>query len=365
MEKIIEQAEALGLAHCLPKFEELIKTLKVFFDNPVGNALKYSLALENLPDMGNWDNTSEFKHKYGTDTVDDFYGNGNSGKEFYGKINEKACPCKSLHRCVLDSDIIRVGDGVDIGWAEKEKLENALFNLCPWRKGPFNFFGIQVDSEWQSWIKWNRFINKISPLKGKRILDIGSSNGYYMFRMAGHDPFMVLGLEPQHTFYYQYLAAQKYLKLQNVFCLPIPFEKLPDTNGYFDIVFCMGVLYHRRSPLDMLIKIHENMAKGGELVVENLVILSDEDICLFPESRYAKMRNVFFIPSLKVMTSWLKRSGFSNIKCIDISRTNSFEQRKTPWIQTESLRDFLDPENHEKTVEGYPAPVRAIFTASF
>ncbi len=324
MEEIIKKAEKLGLGHCLPEFKNLIETKKVFFDHPLGNALKYSLALERLPDIS---------------------------------IRFFLSP-------ELDRDIITVGDKYHIDPHSKKDMEKALFNLCPWRKGPFNIFGIQIDSEWKSWIKWKRFIDNISPLKNKRILDIGSSNGYYMFRMAFHDPFMVLGLEPQHTFYYQYLALQKYLNLKNVFCLPITFDELPPTGRYFDTIFCMGILYHRRSPLDMLIKIHELMVKGGELIVENLVISSDEDICLFPESRYAKMRNVFFIPSLKAMESWLKRSGFTNIECIDISVTNSFEQRKTAWIQTESLKDFLDPANNEKTVEGYPAPVRAIFKAN-
>ncbi len=343
MEKIIEQAKELGLGHCLSELKNLIKVKKIFFDNPSGNALKYSLALKALADIGISD--TELK---------------NSTK---AEIRENT-KADLLSLSDLDQDIITVGGEADLNDQEKRNLRHALLNLCPWRKGPFSIFGIQIDSEWQSWIKWNRFIDKISPLKSKRILDIGSSNGYYMFRMAAQKPFMVLGLEPQHTFYYQYLALQNYLNLKNVFCLPIPFHQLPHMGGYFDMIFCMGVLYHRRSPLDMLTKIHESMTEGGELIVENLVLSSHEDICLFPESRYAKMRNIFFIPSLKVLKSWLQRTGFTNIKCIDISGTSSFEQRKTSWIQTESLKDFLDPENNHKTVEGYPAPVRAIFTAN-
>ncbi len=343
MEKIIEQAERLGIKHFLPGLKKIIESKKMFFNHPSGNAEKYSLALKNLPDINL--SKSVFKTNYKS--------------RHYGTARV-FCP----HLSDLDHDTVLVGDESALNLQEKDLLRNALFNLCPWRKGPFNVFGIQIDSEWRSWIKWNRFIDKISPLRNRKILDIGSSNGYYMFRMAARDPFMVLGLEPQHTFYYQYLALQKYLNLENVFCLPVTFDQLPSMERYFDTVFCMGILYHRRSPIDMLIKIHEDMVQGGELIVENLVILSNEDICLFPESRYAKMRNVFFIPSVKAMESWLKRSGFTNIKCIDISSTNSFEQRKTPWIQTESLKDFLDPKDNEKTVEGYPAPVRAVFKAN-
>ncbi|MCK5100196.1 MAG: tRNA 5-methoxyuridine(34)/uridine 5-oxyacetic acid(34) synthase CmoB, partial [Desulfobacteraceae bacterium] len=186
----------------------------------------------------------------------------------------------------------------------------------------------------------------------------------YMFRLAALNPLMVLGVEPQHSFYYQYLALQKYLNLENVFCLPIKFETLPCMQGYFDTVFCMGILYHRKSPVEMLQAMHKLMRKDGNLIVENLVLESKQGLCLFPESRYAKMRNVFFIPDLKCMESWLARAGFSNIKCVDVSKTTIEEQRQTDWIQTESLIDFFDPEDHNKTIEGYPAPVRAIFTAS-
>ena len=343
MEKIIEQAERLEIEHCLPELKKLIDSKKIFFNHPSGNAKKYSLALRTLPDIKM--------------TKSGF--NNTSGTRSHDAAGSFCSPLSNL-----DQDTVFVGDKSALDFREEQILRDGLFNLCPWRKGPFNVFGIQIDSEWQSWIKWNRFINKISPLRNRKILDIGSSNGYYMFRMAAHEPFMVLGLEPQHTFYYQYLALQKYLNLDNVFCLPVTFDQLPPMSRYFDTVFCMGVLYHRRSPIDMLIKIHENMVQKGELIVENLVISSHDDICLFPESRYAKMRNVFFIPSLKAMESWLKRSGFTNIECIDISATSSFEQRKTPWIQTESLKDFLDPKDNEKTVEGYPAPVRAVFKAT-
>jgi tRNA (mo5U34)-methyltransferase len=294
---------------------------RVLFETPKGNILKYATALKALPEV---------------------------------------IPSS----CDLASHAVGGGDAGDITLSQRADMESALYKMCPWRKGPFDLFGISIDTEWQSFIKWDRFIPHIAPLHRKRILDIGSSNGYYMFRMAAFEPSLVVGLEPQHTFYFQYLALQKYLKLPRVANLPFTFDEFPVAGHYFDTIFCMGVLYHRKSPLEMLKKIHDSLKKGGELVLENLIINSTEDLCLFPEDRYAKMRNVFFIPSVKAMTSWLKRTGFNNIRCVDVSPTTPGEQRKTPWIQTESLDDFLDPADPQKTVEGYPAPVRAIFIAN-
>ena len=133
--------------------------------------------------------------------------------------------------------------------------------------------------------------------------------------------------------------------------------------GYFDTVFCMGILYHRISPVETLRQIRSMMAKGGELVVETLVMEGDEDTALFPQDRYAKMRNVFFIPTVPCLANWLSRAGFTNIRCLDTSPTTLAEQRKTDWVATESLADFLDPEDPEKTVEGYQAPVRSVLVA--
>ncbi|MCA1784907.1 MAG: tRNA 5-methoxyuridine(34)/uridine 5-oxyacetic acid(34) synthase CmoB, partial [Desulfobacteraceae bacterium] len=191
----------------------------------------------------------------------------------------------------------------------------------------------------------------------------GASNGYYMFRMAARNPGLVLGLEPQSAFFCQYLAVQKYVNQKNVACLPATYEEMPKLISCFDLVCCMGILYHRRSPVDMLKEIHDCLKPSGTLVLENLVIRGRGHLCLFPEDRYAKMRNVYFIPDLSVMESWLLRAGFMDIQCVDVSPTTLTEQRKTEWIQTESLADFLDPRDPSKTVEGYPAPVRALFMA--
>lgn len=321
MEKLLQQSHRLKIDHYYKEFESLIKEKRIFLDQSRGNSLKFKKVLESIP-------------------------------QFLPSFID------------LEGRTVTIGDPSDLTSKEHLLLRDKLEQLCPWRKGPFNLFGIKIDSEWQSWIKWERLENHIGNLNGRRILDIGSSNGYYMFKMAACNPLMVLGLEPQSSFYFQYLTLQKFLNQDKVFCLPIPHDQLPKMNKYFDTVFCMVVLYHRKSPVQMLKDICDSMRSGGELILENLIIDSRQNLCLFPRDRYAKMRNVFFIPDLLSMESWLLRAGFTNIRCVDVTKTSFFEQRKTQWIQTESLKDFLDPDNPDKTVEGYPAPVRAIFIAT-
>ena len=259
---------------------------------------------------------------------------------------------------------IRIGTASDLNPSQMAGLHAALRQLKPWRKGPFEIFGIQIDSEWDSAIKWNRLAGHLGSLAGKRVLDIGSSSGYYMFRLAARQPALILGIEPYLTFYSQFLALSRYLTFPQIHCLPIKLEEMPPMRRCFDAVMCMGILYHRRSPLDTLLQIHGLMAPGGQLVLETLVLEGDGEMALFPEKRYAKMNNIFFIPTVVCLTHWLTRSGFDCIQCVDVSRTTSKEQRKTDWVDTESLADFLDPDDPEKTVEGYPAPVRAMFLAT-
>jgi tRNA (mo5U34)-methyltransferase len=320
MEKFLEHIEKFKLRHCHAEFEALIHAKREFLNQAKGNLLKFRQVFEKIQD------------------------HVPSGVD-------------------LKNRVVTIGTPEDLSLEESKQLYQGLDQLCPWRKGPFEFFGIRIDSEWQSWMKWERLLPHIKNLKGRRIMDIGSSNGYYMFRAAAHAPLMIMGLEPQSYFYFQYLVIQKFLNQDNVFCLPIPHDEWPKTARYFDTVFCMGVLYHRPSPVEMLRSIHESMKKGGELVLENLVLETRQNRCLFPEDRYAKMRNVYFIPDLLAMESWLSRAGFKNIRCVDVTRTSPAEQRKTRWIQTESLKNFLDPQDPDKTVEGYPGPVRAIFLA--
>ncbi|MCP4020351.1 MAG: tRNA 5-methoxyuridine(34)/uridine 5-oxyacetic acid(34) synthase CmoB [Desulfobacteraceae bacterium] len=321
MEKLIEKYEELGLQQWYKTLEKIIREKRDFLNHTKGNFLRFQGVIKKIP-------------KFLPSHID------------------------------LDTDKIQIGRPQDLSEHEANLLHENLTLLCPWRKGPFNFFGIDVDTEWLSSMKWERLKGHISSLEGKRILDIGSSNGYYMFRMAAQNPRMVLGLEPQSSFYCQYLALQKFLNLDSIFCLPIPFGELPLMKKYFDSIFCMGILYHRRSPMDMLKTTCDLLKEGGQIIVENLVIDSRENQCLFPKDRYAKMRNVFFIPDISAMESWLTRAGFTNVRCVDVTRTTSKEQRKTKWIQTETLTDFLDPDDPSKTIEGYPAPVRGIFVAN-
>jgi len=84
---------------------------------------------------------------------------------------------------------------------------------------------------------------------------------------------------------------------------------------------------------------------------------------LHPGERYAQMRNVFAIPGLPLLERWLRDAGFVEARIVDVTATSTQEQRATDWMRFLSLADFLDPDYATRTVEGYPAPVRAVAIA--
>ena len=258
---------------------------------------------------------------------------------------------------------VLVGKKSDISDGEYKRIENLLKKFKPWRKGPYHIHGLHIDTEWRSDFKWDRLIPHISDLKDRYILDIGCGSGYHLWRMRGAGAKFVVGVDPTQLFLMQFNAVQHFIKDPAVNLLPLGVEHLPELKA-FDTVFAMGVLYHRRSPIDFLYQLKAQLVKGGELVLETLVVDGDENTVLVPGERYAKMRNVWFLPSCDAMCAWLERCGFKNVRVVNTDVTDVLEQRKTEWIDTESLQDFLDPDDSSKTIEGYPAPKRAIFIAN-
>ncbi len=258
---------------------------------------------------------------------------------------------------------VTVGTGDQLTPGEQEKLKNLLGILKPWRKGPFHIHGIHIDTEWRSDWKWDRVLPHLSPLKYRTILDVGCGSGYHMWRMLGEGAERVVGIDPSSLFLCQFEAVKRLIGEDlPVHLLPLGIEQLPPLDA-FDTVFSMGVLYHRRSPIDHLLQLKDQLKNNGELVLETLVVDGDENTCLVPADRYGKMNNVWYLPSVPALIRWLEKCDFVDVRCVNVDVTSLAEQRTTEWMPNESLVDYLDPQDITRTVEGYQAPKRATIIA--
>ena len=258
---------------------------------------------------------------------------------------------------------VSISNNDPLATGELKKLESLLRIFSPWRKGPFNVHGITIDTEWRSDWKWERLREHITPLTNRTVLDVGCGSGYHLWRMLGDGAKYTVGIDPSTLFLFQFEAIRQLANSdQRAHLLPLGIEQLPKLKA-FDTVFSMGVLYHRKSPIDHLQQLKDQLRDGGELVLETLVIDGDENQVLVPLGRYGKMNNVWFLPSAAALILWLEKLGFEDVRCVDSCITTTDEQRKTSWMDYESLTDFLDPNDPSKTIEGRPAPKRAVIIA--
>ena len=275
----------------------------------------------------------------------------------------ESLPDISVHHSDFNAGVT-IGHTADITSKELDQLQQSLMGLHPWRKGPFELFGMAIDTEWRSDWKWERILPHLQSLQNRLILDVGCGNGYHCWRMLGAGASRVIGIDPSAKFIFQFNAIKKYAGAElPIDVLPLGIEHMPAKMAAFDTVFSMGILYHRRSPMDHLRELRELLRPGGQLVLETLVIDGPEGQVLVPEGRYGKMPNVWFLPSPDTLVSWMRKQGFVNPRVVDISATSIQEQRSTEWMTYDSLVDFLDPEDINKTAEGHPAPIRAVVVA--
>lgn len=247
--------------------------------------------------------------------------------------------------------------------ADDAESTELLLQLAPWRKGPFDIRGVLIDAEWRSNLKWDRIRNRIAPLQDRAVLDVGCGNGYYALQMFESGARAVIGIDPTLLYVMQFLAVTIDRPGIPVHVLPLRLQELPDSRRVFDTTFSMGVLYHQRAPINHLRQLKSTLRQGGQLVLETISIPGAESYACTPGDRYARMRNVWLLPTLAELTTWMSRCGYRDIEVVDESITTTGEQRSTRWMTFESLAEALDPDDPTRTIEGWPAPRRVVVTA--
>lgn len=252
-----------------------------------------------------------------------------------------------------------LGDSVNLSTNSQAKDEILAIakELKPWRKGPFKIDDLFIDTEWQSFIKFNilkPFMNEISQ---KCVADIGCNNGYYMFKMLEFNPAKLIGFDPSIKYRLQFELINALAKTPIKYEL-LGVEDLPNYGLKFDVIFCLGVIYHRSDPIKMLKDLKAGLNKNGVVFLDTMYIEDEREIALVPNKTYSKIPNIYFVPSISALKNWCERAGFKEFEVLATKKTDENEQRKTEWIDSFSLENFLDPKDKNLTIEGYEAPKR-------
>ncbi|MBK2001140.1 tRNA 5-methoxyuridine(34)/uridine 5-oxyacetic acid(34) synthase CmoB [Campylobacter sp. 2018MI35] len=240
---------------------------------------------------------------------------------------------------------------------QKDEILELAKELKPWRKGPFQINDLFIDAEWKSYIKFNILKPFMNEISGKTVADIGCNNGYYMFKMLEFNPALLVGFDPSIKYRLQFELINALAKTSIKYEL-LGVEDLPNYPLKFDMIFCLGVIYHRSDPIKMLKELKSGLNKNGVVFLDTMYIEDEREIALVPNKTYSKIPNIYFIPSISALKNWCERAGFKDFQILSTKKTDENEQRKTEWIDSYSLNNFLDPNNKNLTVEGYEAPKR-------
>ena len=247
--------------------------------------------------------------------------------------------------------------------ADTTHLRSICKALIPWRIGPYQLGGVAIDAEWRSHIKWERIAPILGPVANQRVGDIGASNGYFLFKLSQNNPEVALGFDPIDRCWLQFSVLQHLIRDPRVGFVPTGIMTLDAFPEFFDLLLCMGVIYHQRDPFLACKRLFHSIRRGGRVVLESLTIPESGSKLLIPKERYAKMRNAWAIPTAEALESLLLRAGFVATEIHRFGPITTTEQRRTEWAPYESLADFLDPLDPSRTIEGYPAPHSAAVVA--
>lgn len=195
----------------------------------------------------------------------------------------------------------------------KDEILAIAKELKPWRKGPFKIDDLFIDTEWQSFIKFNilkPFMNEISQ---KCVADIGCNNGYYMFKMLEFNPAKLIGFDPSIKYRLQFELINALAKTPIKYDL-LGVEDLPNYGLKFDVIFCLGVIYHRSDPIKMLKDLKAGLNKNGVVFLDTMYIEDEREIALVPNKTYSKIPNIYFVPSINALKTGAKEQDLKNLK---------------------------------------------------
>jgi len=173
-------------------------------------------------------------------------------------------------------------------------------------------------------------------LSGKKVIDVGAWDGFFSFEAERRNAKSVLAVDTvmwkehptfnvqknrkvMHTGKKGFNFAHKILK-SKVNSEEIEVMDLRTTNsiyGKFDLVLCLGILYHMEDPLGMCKVMYDICKKGGLLILETHIDMNKIDypvMAFYPGKECNNDAGTWWGPNARCVEAMLKVAGFSEVQ---------------------------------------------------
>lgn len=152
-----------------------------------------------------------------------------------------------------------------------------------------------------------------ADLSGKRVLDIGSADGFYTLEFARRGATEVVAIDPWKKHIGRIKWLKNYFDLQNITPVEGRIEDLTiEAYGRFDLVFMLGLLYHLKDPLRGLEAVSQ---LSGVLYLESISIFDEENSYLYLKPPQEGVHAIpKWIPTTRCIRDMLEMVGFSNVR---------------------------------------------------
>jgi tRNA (mo5U34)-methyltransferase len=243
-----------------------------------------------------------------------------------------------------------------------DEIATRVRELAPWfhnlslngvETAPDHFLGDYPSA------KWHRFAHAIpADLRGRTVLDIGSNAGFYAIEMKKRGADRVVAIEPDARYLEQakFAAAVSDCDIEFRQC---SIYDVPHLGEKFDVVLCMGVVYHLRYPL-LALDLIRTYAVNDLLIFQSMLRGSPdvEPLCAdypfeehrifdasgfprmsFIEHRYAGDPTNWWVPNAACAMAMLRSAGFEILdrpeEEVFVCRPSGEPRLEVPMLQRE------------------------------
>lgn len=130
---------------------------------------------------------------------------------------------------------------------------------------------------------WEVIEPHLGDLRGRRVLDVGCNDGFFLFAARRKGAAEVLGVEADGHHYQHAALVNELLDLGGIEVRNMSAYDLDDSLGSFDTTLLLGLIYHLKNPLGVLEKIAAMTT--SRMILDTAVRNSAEDLAARAEGR--------------------------------------------------------------------------------